>query len=69
MMTLMLAALGWCLVSLAVAAGWAAVMTGARLGGARNRPACVSGDGTVSADAVRVPLPRSADTRAEHLVA
>jgi hypothetical protein len=69
MMTLMLATAGWCFVSLVVAAGWAVLMTGARLGEARNRPAHLSGDGTVPVETARVPRPRSADTRGEHLVA
>lgn len=63
MMTLMLATLGWCLVSVVAGAGWAAVMAGARKGELRHRPS-LSSDVALSEAALPaaglVPAPRTA---------
>jgi hypothetical protein len=57
MTTLLLAVLGWCVASVAMAGLWAAVMAGARIGAERNRSALREG---AVGDGAFVPAPRTA---------
>jgi hypothetical protein len=61
MTTLLLAVLGWCVASVAMAGLWAAVMAGARIGAERNRSVLrEAGVGGAVGGAAFVPAPRSA---------
>lgn len=58
MTTLLLAVLGWCVASVAMAGLWAAVMAGARIGAERNRSALR--EALPAGGTALVPAPRTA---------